>query len=367
MNIFVKYVLLLTLAFSIIISCKEKEEVKEVIEIEQSNKEFPVISEEFLSPWNDDDNIDSPTFYQTADGRNLIIATSKAKHNLFIYNAENGELVKTIGKEGNGQMEFARPNGIWVIENLLLVCERDNHRIQVINLKDFSHVGFIGEEYLKYPYGITVYKNSDDEFTLFVTDNYEGENDEAYPHYYKLNERVHKYSFKYDESNRNFESKLIKKFGDTSGPGMLWVVESIYADPDNNRLLIAEEDKNNLGIKIYDLEGNFTGIIIGDDEFEYQAEGIALYDCGNGEGYWFCTDQDYYNLGNNTFHIYDRKSMKYLSSFISKTSGNTDGIWLSQLPFGKFNKGIFIAVHNDGGVGIFDLNNILNTLNLKCK
>lgn len=323
----------------------------------------PQIKEVYTTAWNDKDNIDSPAFWQSADKKqNLLIATSKNKHNLFVYNAESGKLIKTIGHKGNGQLEFKRPNGIWEIDDLLFVCERDNHRVQVIAMPDFQFIGFIGEKELKKPYGISVYK-SVDEYIIYVTDQYEAE-DGSYLPLDQLNERVKKYSF--TVVNNKIETKFLKSFGDTKGKGVLFIVESIYADPTNNNLMIAEEDKNQNVHKIYDLEGNFKNLIVGDDLFDYQAEGIALYDCGNGEGYWFCMDQDYYLTNNNKINIFDRKTFKHIGTFITGKTNNTDGIWLTQKPFGKFANGALFAVQNDGGVSAFDLGTIIKTMKLNC-
>lgn len=324
----------------------------------------PRIKEVYTTAWNDDDNIDSPAFWQSADKKqNLLIATSKSKHNLFVYNAENGKLLKTVGQKGSGQVEFKRPNGIWEIDNLLLICERDNHRIQVLSMPDFKFIGFIGEKELRKPYGLSVHK-SGDEYIMYVTDQYDAE-DGSYLPLEQLNERVKKYSFK--SANNKIESKFIKSFGETKGEGLLFIVESIYADPINNNLMIAEEDKNQNVHKIYDLDGNFKNKVIGDDLFDYQAEGIALYDGGNGEGYWFCMDQDFYLTNNNKINIFDRKTFEHIGTFITGKTDNTDGIWLTQKSFGKFKQGALFAVHNDGGVSAFDLGIIIKTMKLTPK
>lgn len=325
---------------------------------------YPRISEEYKTYWNDNDNIDSPAFWQSKDGKtNYLIATSKSNHNLFLYNAETGKFIKTIGQKGIGPVEFARPNGILVIEDLLLVCERDNHRVQVLSLPDFKHIGFVGEAILRRPYGMTIFKK-DSGYELYVTDQYDG-GDDSYLPLDELDERVK--HFRFTLSVGKIDSKHIKSFGDTKGPGLLFIVESIWADPVNNTLLIAEEDKNQNLCKVYDLDGNFKNIVIGDDIYEYQAEGIALFDCGNGEGYWFCTDQDFYLTRNNTIHIFERKTFEYVGSFITGQTDNTDGIWLTQTPFGKFTKGALFAVDNDGGVGAFDLAKIIEIMKLNCK
>lgn len=329
-----------------------------------AEKEAKIIfraQESYMTSWNDDDNIDSPAFWINGK-ESLLIATSKDKHDLWVYNALNGKLIKRIGKEGAGKLEFLRPNGIWVIDNLMLICERDNHRVQVISLPDFSFVGYIGTDELIKPYGLTVYKTGTS-YKMYVTDQYEDE-ENIYVAFDKLNRRVKEYEFSLDGG---FNSKFIKAFGETKGKGMLTIVESIYADPANNNLLIAEEDKNQNVVKIYDLDGNYKNMMIGDDIFKYQAEGIALYDKGNGEGYWFCTDQDFFMTKNNTIHVFNRKTLAYLGSFITGKTENTDGIWITQASFGKFKGGALFAVHNDGGVSAFDLSAILTKMGLTGK
>ncbi len=335
-----------------------------VSDLQSANKKKTVIKEVYTTLWNDDDNIDSPAFWQSKDKKqNLLIATSKNKHNLFVYNAENGKTIKQVGKEGKGELEFDRPNGIWEIDDYLFICERDNHRIQVLSMPDFKFVGFIGANELRKPYGLSIHKQGG-EYIMFVTDQYEGE-DGAYLPLEQLNERVKKFSFTINNNKVNY--KHIKSFGDTKGPGILFIVESIYADPVNNNLMIAEEDKNQNVHKIYDLEGNFKNLVIGDDLFDYQAEGIALLDCGNGNGYWFCMDQDFYLTNNNKINIFDRKTFEFVGSFITGKTDNTDGIWLTQKSFGKFKQGALFAVHNDGGVSAFDLGTIIRTMKLNCK
>jgi 3-phytase len=91
--------------------------------------------------------------------------------------------------------------------------------------------------------------------------------------------------------------------------------------------------------------------------FQFQAEGIALYDAGDGEGLWICTDQ---GKSANYFHLFDRRSLAYVGTFSGPATLNTDGIWLAQFPVGKrYPQGLFLAVHNDGNVAAFDFADIL--------
>lgn len=154
----------------------------------------------------------------------------------------------------------------------------------------------------------------------------------------------------------------MRAFGETSGPGALRVVESIAADVPNGRLLIAEEQEGASRIKVYDLEGKFTGQVIDDGLFPHQAEGIVLYACGESDGYWLATDQD---LSVNTFHVLDRRTLAPLGSFRGAVTRNTDGIALTQHGFGDFPAGAFYAVHNDGNVAAFSWAAIANALELR--
>jgi 3-phytase len=330
-----------------------------------TKSKYPLIQYDVISEWNDDHNIDSPALWMSPDGSNsFIIATSKAKHNLFVYNATDLKLLKQVGKKGKGPLEFERPNGVWVLDNYLFVCERDNHRIQVISLPDFTFVGFVGENQLIRPYGLSVV-NKNDYYSIFITDQFEVEN-HIYPPYYMLNQRVQHFDIKI-QNNTIIEQNLENSFGDTLGQGQLIIVESIFADPEHNRLLIADEDKNQNVVKIYDMTGNYLQQTLGGDLIQYQAEGIMMYDCVRGEGYYFLTDQDFYKTNNNTFHVYNRRDLKYVGSFISDKIQNTDGIWITNQKLGMFEQGVLIAVNDDGGVGIIDIKKIFKALNIECK
>lgn len=338
---------------------QENTEVKE--EVKQEKATMQVIKPDLLSPWNEDDNIDSPAFYQTPDGDNWIIATAKATDKLFVYNAETGEVVKTIGGEGTEAGKMDRPNGVWVYEAICYVVERNNHRVQVFKLPEFESLGFIGEDKMMKPYGLTVI-TKDGLNHIFVTDNYEYEED-VIPADSLLDKRVLHYSFNINDgklTDVNFE----KYIGETSGDGVLKVVESIYADPENDNLLICEEleGEGKTCIKLYDLAGNFKKTV-GLGLFKSQAEGLALINCEDG-GYWISTDQSY---DANIFHFMDRNTFELKASFESENLSNTDGIWLTQTAFGDNAKGAFIAVNNDGGVGLWNLENLMNKLEIECK
>lgn len=347
-------ILFIALSALIFFGCSSKDE-------EKKSPKF-LIHEVYQTERNEADNIDSPAFWQGPNGENWVIATAKEGNKLVITDAEKGSLIKTFGNTGSGKGEFSRPNGILVIDSLLLIVERDNQRVQVLTLPELKTLGFICDSLIK-PYGLTCFKISDKKYNLYITDNYEAAED-SIPPPEELNKRIHHYEL--SVFNDSVEAKTIKKFGAVSGSGILNIVESIYADPVHNHLLLSEEDMTQSSVKVYDLDGNFTGKVFGKGIFKFQVEGIALYECGDSNGYWIITDQDYHN---NTFHIFTRKDFEYKGSFYGSKTTNTDGVWLTQVSFGKFKEGAFFAVHDDGNVSAFDLAVIADSLKLKedCK
>ena len=316
-----------------------------------------VLQEAFQTERNDTANVDSPAFWAGANGERWIITTAKKGDQLFVNDAENGHLIKMAGKMGSGPGELLRPNGIFVIDNYAIVVERDNHRVQVFDLPDFNSVLIFGDDKLVKPYGIFVYKPDSSTYRVYVTDNYETASGDV-PADSLLGKRVH--IFDIHSGDAKLTSTYEKAFGATSGPGTLRIVESIWGDVENNKLLIAEEDVTQSSVKVYDLDGNFTGTVFGKGIFKTQVEGIAIYK-NNNAGYWFVTDQ---SKTDNRYVVFDRNSFEYLGAFAGKNTSNTDGIWLTKVQMTGFTKGAFYALNNDGNVSAFDLKSIADSLKL---
>lgn len=306
------------------------------------------------------DNIDSPAVWHGPDGQHWLLSTAKTTDVLVVNDAATGAELRRVGGSGTAPGKLERPNGIAVIHDLALVVERDNHRVQVFRLPAFESLGVFGDSLLRKPYGIAVYPSADDEaYIAYVTDNYEIVEDSVPPDSL-LGERVRQ--FRVTVGRGGLKAELMDTFGDTSGPGVLKVVESIAADVPNNRLLIAEELETGSHIKVYTLDGSFTGQVIDSGLFPHQAEGIILYQCGDSAGYWITTDQ---HEVTNTFHVFDRQTLEHVGSFRGAQTLNTDGIALTQRGFGDFQSGAFYAVHNDGNVAAFSWAAIADSLNLR--
>jgi 3-phytase len=305
------------------------------------------------------DNIDSPAVWHGPGGEHWVLSTAKATDVLVVNDAATGAFVRRLGASGSGQGQMHRPNGIAIAGDLAFVVERDNHRVQVFRLPGFESLGTFGETELRLPYGIALYGEVPGRYMVYVTDNYEMP-DESVPPDSLLGERVRQY--RVSLSAGGVRAEPIRTFGDTSGPGVLKVVESIAVDLPNSRLLIAEELETGSHIKVYTPEGKFTGQILGEGLFPHQAEGIILYACGDTAGYWVTTDQ---SLTVNTFHVFDRSTLRLVGSFRGDSTLNTDGIALTQRGFGSFPNGAFYAVHNDGNVAAFSWATIADALGLR--
>ncbi len=321
------------------------------------------VAEAFATEMIEADNIDSPAAWRHPDGATWIIATAKATDQLLVYDGDSGVTLQRVGESGDGLGQFKRPNGVFVINDLLLVVERDNRRVQVLSLPGFQPLADFGSDVLVKPYGIWAHE-VEAGIELYVTDAYmageDAEGEDILPPLEELDRRVKRFLLRDDEE---VAGALLASFGDTSAEGALRVVESIWGDPAGNRLLIAEEDETYANeFKVYDLEGRYSGRTFGRDIFSAQAEGIALYACADGSGYWLTTEQ---GKGQTVFHLFDRGSLEHVGAFRGAMVANTDGIWLQQAGSERFPGGAFYAVHDDQGMVGFDWAQISAALSLK--
>jgi len=328
-----------------------------------ATRDLPVVEEAFITALTPDDNIDSPAAWTAPDGASWVIATAKATDRLVIYDGDSGETLRSFGTPGTGEGQFNRPNGVAVVDDLLFVVERDNHRVQVLRLPAFDHIATFAADALVKPYGLWVRKLGDG-YTVYVTDSYDDGEDaqgnDILPALDKLDRRVHRYAMRTDGAG--FKVEALGTFGDATPEGALRVVESIWGDPDNDRLLIAEEDETYANeLKVYDLEGRFAGRTIGRDVFGAQAEGIMLKTCAGGTGWWITTEQ---GKGRTVFHLFDRQSLAHVGAVTGRTVANTDGIWLHDVASSRFPEGVLYAVHDDQGMVAFDWAQIAKAVDL---
>lgn len=318
----------------------------------RSHDEICQVKEYFITERRASLNVDSVAVWHGQAGQHWLIATAKSGHILSVYDAATGEFIKNIGKPGMQQGELQRPNGIAIVDDLIFVTERDNKRMQVFSLPECISLG-VTEGIMQRPYGIAVMPGEAQDYRAYVTDNFNAAGKVA-------PKCVHVY--RVERQGAEIVITFVQTFGDQEGPGALLKVESIAIDREHGRLIIADEDASQKNLKIYTLFGTFVGQTIGNGLFQYEPEGIAIYETGPKTGYVIATDQD--RIGNQ-FYLFDRESLAHVGTFKGDIVRNTDGVAVTNEPFGSFKSGAFYAVHDDGNICAYDWHTLAQTCGLQ--
>ncbi|MCX7033358.1 MAG: phytase [Arenimonas sp.] len=333
--------------------------------LSQSGEPHANVTEAFVTALTPKDNIDSPASWRAPDGKTWLFATAKEGKGLVLYDGDTGATLRSVGTEGGRPGQFKRANGVAVSGDHLFVVERDNRRVQVLSLPSLATVATFGEAELQQPYGLFIRELASGEREVLVTDAYmvgeDANGDDIPPPLAELGRRVQRYLVHVD--GEAVSAVNSGAFGDTTAAGAIRVPESLWGDVANDRLLVSEEDvATGTAYREYTLAGEFRGNTIGLGRFKAQAEGVTLWSCADGSGYWLTTDQF---KDRSLFHVFDRKTLAHLGAFAGKTVANTDGVWLQQAGTTRFPHGVFYAVHDDMGVGAFDWRDIAAALNLR--
>jgi 3-phytase len=308
------------------------------------------VRESWVSPDRGADNIDSLAFWPE---REWLLATAKVTDLLVVHDAATGAFLRSVGGSGTAPGRFDRPNGVAIAFDLAFVAERDNRRVQVLRLPGMEPVGSFGEGELRRPYGLAV-AGGPVSFRVWVTDNYETPSGLPPPDR-ELGARVRTYAVEVDGGA--LRARPLRAFGDVGGTR---VVESIAVDVARGRVLIADESESSRSIKVYDLDGTFTGKVVGSGLFAAEPEGIQLRPCGDG-GFWVTTDQ---RQRRTHFHVFSRGPLEHLGTFTGEVVANTDGIAIAATPLAGFPEGALFAVDDDARVAAFSWSAIRETLAL---
>jgi len=280
----------------------------------------------FITESIEDAGMDSIGFLMR---KHVIVVTVKDKNEIHIYGAMNGKFKQSIKREN------AYPNGVTTInDQFVLVTERDNKQVAVFN-SSMDFLGTFGNDELRSPYGITFYKQDDNHYKVLVTDSYEYNNPKE--------DRILTWDFAIENDEFTVGSATVL------GNPTLYQVESIQADKHYQTLLVAEEMKEHHKIMALDL---MTGEVIKEDLGYFNRgndpEGIALVINKDNNGYWICTEQ---SKTDNRFHLYDRKTLEYMTTMYLDNVSYTDGIATAYM-HGKW---FLYAVDNDARVVAFEL------------
>ncbi len=315
------------------------------------------LPEVFRTPDFPLDEIDSLALWRDGKGGGRLYITAKKVDEIHVVDAISGAKVATLGGTGGALGKLARPNGIAVIEDLLFVVERDNHRLQIFELPSHRPLFTFGQKELELPYGVTVFSMGEG-LSLYVTDDYpvpgfeppkkkKKKADITSPkppaNREKLNQRVKHYLVQ--RRDGQLTTTFIGAFGDTTLGGALYAVESILADPMKDNLFICDELTRS--VKIYSLAGQFKGKILGAGVIQGDPEGMALVEQTEapGGGYLIVTDQ---GPQQTLFRLFSRDGAQYYGAFTGDpVLANTDGITFSAGDLGPFKGGALYAVHDD--------------------
>ncbi len=318
------------------------------------------VKESFVTEPLADFGLDSVAMWHAPVGGRWLYASAKEVDRIVYFDGDSGLQKGSIGGHGDAPGEFARPNGVFVIRDLLLVVERDNRRVQVFALPALTPLGSFGAEQLQRPYGLWA-RDLDGGYEVIVSDSYmQADDPDAVPALEDLGRRFWRFQVTVVDGAISAEPR--GSFGDTAA-GAIRVAESLVGDEVLQRLLIAEEDQaSGTRLKVYDLAGQYADRDVGSEQFKAQAEGIALFQCPDGTGYWIATDQF---VDRSLFHLFDRQTLEHVGSFGGETTANTDGIWLSQAPTEHFPHGVLYAVHDDRAVAAFDWKAIAEAVDVR--
>lgn len=322
-----------------------------------------VVKEAFVTASTPEENIDSPASW-LQDGKRMLVASAKATDQLVVYDGDTGQRLRKVGGTGTALGQLQRPNGVATIDDrYLFVVERDNHRVQMFQLPDFTPLLAFGADALQQPYGLWV-QRKDEGYEVLVSDAYmageDAQGEDIVPPLAQLDRRFRRYEVA--QAGGQWTARDAGAFGDTGAAGAIRVPESLFGDAANNRLLVAEEDvPTGTLLREYDLQGRYLGRDVGKGQYVAQAEGIALMRCADGSGWWVASDQF---ADRTVFHLFDRRSLAHVGSFAGEVTGLTDGVWLDERGDERFPQGVFYASHLDLGVAAFDWREIAAALEL---
>jgi len=319
--------------------------------------DHPTIRQAWASSGTNYDETDSLAVCPSIDGRVVVFASSKKGHRLDLFDAGTGKFVRRFGTQGTGPGALERPNGVvaarmpatkegaaangeserWIV----FVIERGSHRVQGIWADDLSAAGTFGEGDLTRPYGGAV-AYRDGRVHLYVTDT------RCPP-----DERVRVYAI--ERKGDGIAGRLVRSFGDKEGPGVIHTPESICVDDRLGRVLCCDEEAGYRDVKVYSLDGRFTGTVFAGSEIRREPEGIVVVGDDPG-GFIVVTDQQ---KKLSVWHLYDRETYAHLGAFTGEPRiANTDGIAVYEDALPGLPGGALFAVHDDADVRAYDLNDI---------
>jgi DNA-binding beta-propeller fold protein YncE len=264
------------------------------------------------------------------DSSGNLLVTDKRRMVIHVLNPITGKLIRTIGAEGSGALQFDQPNGIAVDDQgRIFIAEQTNKRVQVLN-RDYTFAGFFGVPgagagQFEKPMGIA----ADDTGRIYVTDE-------------NLSKVV---VFDRVAGSNPPQWRFKFEFAHT-GVGKIDGTESIAIDRALQRIYLSDEGQRH--VKVYDLQGGFlkifgsSGAGLGQFSPSGQPEGVAIDE----NHYIYVNDE-----GGLRINVY-RPDYTPAAALQSTTPfKSADGVHLSE----KLDR-FFIVDQGNDFVQVFDLN-----------
>lgn len=142
------------------------------------------------------------------------------------------------------------------------------------------------------------------------------------------------------------------------GPAPFRGIDAITVIDD--MLLVADTERAH--VKIYTLAGVFTGKTLGAGILRHEPEGIALFACHEGDGYWIVTEGD---PGGRRFRVFGRSGLRYRGAFAGKAERATEASAPAPDPVGAVEWRSFYALGDRESVAAFRWSDIAAALGLQ--
>jgi len=214
-----------------------------------SPESFAPMEENFREQLLPGKNISSFAFWHGINGEHWAVAATDGSDALAVYDIKKGSLIQQFGKTGDDTSEFRNPCDVIVAEDFVFVLERRNHRVQVLGLPDFTSLGMIGGDRLKKPSKMALYRIENGAFYLYIADSQSSAGEEV----------THVLRYSVSRAVTTIHNTYLTTFGYAPGSGYLHTVEAMTVDPANRQLLITDSEQTRKTVKVFTLEGEFTG------------------------------------------------------------------------------------------------------------
>jgi len=264
------------------------------------------------------------------DSSGNLLVTDKRRMVIHVLNPITGKLIRTIGAEGSGKLQFDQPNGIAIDDQgRIFITEQTNKRVQVLN-RDYTFAGFFGVPgtgtgQFEKPMGIAadatgrIYVTDENLSKVVVFDRVAGSNPPQW-------------QFKFEFAH--------------TGVGQIDGTESIAIDRARQRIYLSDEGQRH--VKVYNLQGAFlqsfgsSGNGLGQFSPSGQPEGVAIDE----NHYIYVNDE-----GGLRINVYRPDFTPVAAIQSTSPFQSADGLHLSE----KLDR-FFIVDQGNDFVQVFDLN-----------